>query len=90
MWNNEDVQINLHNCCLIAAAKGDEAAASPAGKYIRVIYYEPTSCASKRQYTEYTTIYSKNLFMKIVSFSDAFFFHFFLFQTRKVIKVHHI
>lgn len=32
IWNNEDVQINLHNCCLIAAAKGDKAAAAPAGK----------------------------------------------------------
>lgn len=31
IWNNEDVQINLHNCCLIAAAEGDKAAAAPAG-----------------------------------------------------------
>lgn len=30
--NDEDVEINLHNCCLIAEAKGNKVAAAPAGE----------------------------------------------------------
>lgn len=33
----EDVQINLHNCCLITAAEGVKDAAAPAGKSLHDI-----------------------------------------------------